>query len=143
MKTVWVINGPNLNFLGIREPDIYGHESYEALVSSCLAWGKDLGLTVACHQKNGEGELIDLLQEAYREGVAGIVLNAGAYTHYSYALRDAISSIAIPTVEVHLSDVENREDFRRISVIRPVVVKEIHGKGFLGYREALEFLSRS
>lgn len=139
MRNVVVINGPNLNMLGTREPDIYGSQTLGDLESYVVACGTDVGLAVETFQSNHEGELIDRLQEvgSYADGV---VLNAGALTHYSYALHDAIKGIEIPTVEVHLSNVHAREQWRMYSVIGPACVYSIFGRGFLGYADALRHL---
>lgn len=137
---IYVVNGPNLNFLGIREKKIYGTESYDDLVEFCKTIALQHGFDVEIFQSNSEGELIDILQSAYYNEIDGVVLNAGAYTHYSYAIRDAIASIQIPTVEVHLSNILEREDFRKISVIKEVCVASYFGKKFESYREALEHL---
>lgn len=146
-KTVWVLNGPNLNFLGIREPAVYGTQNYAALVSYVEEEGAKLRMNVRCFQSNHEGDLIDCLQNAYYEGVDGIVINPGALTHYSYALRDAIASVQIPTVEVHLSEIQEREAFRHISVTEPVCIAQISGLGFASYRQGLkqikEFLQKN
>ena len=143
MKHIWILNGPNLNFLGIREPAIYGKQDYKALEEAAQAWAQEEHIDIKMFQSNSEGTLIDILQKAYYEHIDGIVFNAGAYTHYSYAIRDAIASVQIPTVEVHLSDVNNREDFRKISVIRPVCVAEFHGHGFESYHEGLLYLIKT
>jgi len=135
-----IINGPNLNFLGIREPGIYGNETYEELIETVMAYGRGKGHVVEIFQSNSEGALIDYLQYCYFDQVDGIVFNPGAYTHYSYALRDAIASIKIPTVEVHLSAIHEREGFRRISVVEEVCVTQISGKKVNGYLEAIDFL---
>lgn len=144
---VWVMNGPNLNFLGIREPAVYGTQNYAALVSYVEQEGAKLGMKVCCMQSNHEGDLIDMLQNAYYEGVDGIIINPGALTHYSYALRDAIASVQIPAVEVHLSEIQEREDFRHISVTEPVCIAQISGLGFASYQEGLrrlkEFLQKN
>lgn len=137
---ILVVNGPNLNFLGIREPEVYGKETYEDLVNYLKEVAKEQNVEVEVKQSNYEGKIIDYLQEAYFEKVDGIVINPGAYTHYSYAIRDAISSIMIPTVEVHLSDITKREEFRKNSVIRDVCYKTIYGKHFKGYEEAIIIL---
>lgn len=144
---VWVMNGPNLNFLGIREPAIYGTQNYEALIQYVQQEGEKLGMEVRCLQSNHEGVLIDLLQEAYQQEIDGIVINPGALTHYSYALRDAIASVQIPTVEVHLSDIQGREEFRHISVTKEVCIDQISGHGFASYQMGLqkiaEFLQKN
>ena len=137
---IYVINGPNLNMLGIREPDKYGSESYESLIEMVKSHCKELGAEVVCYQSNHEGDLVDKIQEAYFEGCDGIVINPGAYTHTSIALLDAVKSVFIPTVEVHISKVEEREDFRQISYIRSACVKTITGQGLRGYIEAIDFL---
>jgi 3-dehydroquinate dehydratase-2 len=136
-----VMNGPNINFLGIREKGIYGTDSFEALEKMIRRKAEELGVTVELFQSNGEGELIDRLQKAYRDGVDGVVFNPGAYTHYSYALRDAIGSIApIPVIEVHISNVHKREEFRHTSVTAPVCLGQIVGLGLNGYLLAMEAL---
>lgn len=133
-----VINGPNLNFLGIREPGVYGSETYEDMVSMIKKYGKDHELDF--YQNNSEGKIIDYLQSCYYNRFNGIIINPGAYTHYSYAIRDAIKSISIPTVEVHLSNIHEREGFRSQSVVEDVCIKQIYGKKLLGYLEAIDFL---
>ena len=141
MKKILVINGPNLNLLGLREPAIYGNRDYKALEAFVLESGLDLGLQVECFQSNHEGEIVDKIQQAY--GVFdGIVINPAAYTHTSVAILDALKAVAIPTVEVHLSDVDSREEFRRHSFVSLYAEKVIKGKGFDGYREALEYFSK-
>ena len=138
MKRILVLNGPNLNMLGIREPEIYGKENYQSLVDFVLTSAKEYNLEVEIKQSNYEGELVTLIQNAY--GVFdGIVINAGAYTHTSVAILDALKAVAIPTVEVHLSDVNARDEFRKFSYISLYAEKVIVGKGFLGYKEALEY----
>lgn len=141
MKKILVINGPNLNLLGLREPAIYGTQDYKALETFVLESGLDLGLQVECFQSNHEGAIVDKIQQAY--GVFdGIVINPAAYTHTSVAILDALKAVAIPTVEVHLSDVDSREEFRRNSFVSLYAEKVIKGKGFDGYREALEHFSK-
>ncbi len=135
-----VINGPNLNMLGIREPGHYGTESFESLCHRIDEYAVKNGVEIEKYQSNHEGDLVDIIQKAYFDGVEGIVINPGAYTHTSIALRDALSSVKIPAVEVHISDVSNREDFRKISYVRDVCVKTISGHGVDGYFEALDFL---
>jgi 3-dehydroquinate dehydratase-2 len=137
---VLVINGPNLNFLGIRSTSIYGHEDYKSLVEKIMAYSKNEQVETECYQSNHEGAIIDRLQKAYYDGVDGIVINPGAYTHYSYAIRDAISSIQIPTVEVHISNIHEREAFRHVSVTKDVCEHQIVGKGLVGYLEAISYL---
>lgn len=142
MKKILVINGPNLNLLGLREPDIYGNRDYKALEVFVLENGLDLGLLVECFQSNHEGAIVDKIQQAY--GVFdGIVINPAAYTHTSVAILDALKAVSIPTVEVHLSDVDSREEFRRHSYVSLYAEKVIKGKGFEGYREALEHFSKN
>ena len=141
MKKILIINGPNLNLLGLREPAIYGTQDYKALETFVLESGLDLGLQVECFQSNHEGAIVDKIQQAY--GVFdGIVINPAAYTHTSVAILDALKAVAIPTVEVHLSDVDSREEFRRHSFVSLYAEKVIKGKGFDGYREALEHFSK-
>ena len=139
-KLYYIINGPNLNMLGAREPDIYGKDNYNSLVKSVKEKAKELGVRVKTYQSNHEGDLVDKIQEAYRKGADGIVINPGAYTHTSIAILDAVKSVKLPTVEVHISKVEEREDFRQVSYIRLAAVKTITGHGLKGYCEALEFL---
>ncbi|MBQ6873128.1 MAG: type II 3-dehydroquinate dehydratase [Clostridia bacterium] len=135
-----VINGPNLNMLGIREPGIYGNGTYEALCSMIREHCDKRGIEVSFFQSNHEGDLVDEIQRAY--GVCdGIVINPGAYTHTSVALLDAVKAVGIPTVEVHISDVSKREDFRQVSYIRLACVKTIAGQGFDGYLQAIDFLT--
>lgn len=135
---ILVINGPNLNMLGIREPGIYGERSFSALESFIKKSADELELDVSLFQSNHEGEIVDIIQSAY--GVFdGIVINPAAYTHTSVAILDALKAVGIPTVEVHLSDINSREEFRKHSYVSLVAKKTICGKGFDGYREALEF----
>lgn len=126
--------------LGIREPSHYGTETFEALCNRIVQKGVSTGNDITQYQSNHEGDLVDKIQEAYFTGVEGIVINPGAYTHTSIALRDAVSAVRIPTVEVHISDVNSREDFRKVSYIRDVCVKTISGHGTDGYMEAIDFL---
>ena len=136
---ILIINGPNINMLGIREPDIYGRTTYGDLCTQCLEYAKSVGVECEIYQSNHEGDLIDRIHSA-RPEFDGIILNAGAFTHYSYALRDAIASVAVPTVEVHMSNVDAREDFRRISVIGPVCIGSVSGFGSFSYHLALAAL---
>ncbi|MBO5931572.1 MAG: type II 3-dehydroquinate dehydratase [Clostridia bacterium] len=137
---LYIINGPSLNFLGIREPLHYGTTTYEGLLEMIRTHAKALGVEVECYQSNHEGDLVDKIQEAYYKKADGIVINPGAYTHTSIALLDAVKSVGIPTVEVHISKVEEREDFRQISYIRAACQKTITGHGVQGYLEAMDFL---
>ena len=130
---ILVINGPNLNFLGIREPGIYGKQDYNYLVNMIEEKCKECGCEVTCFQSNHEGAIIDRIQEAYFDGTQGIVINPGAYTHYSYAIRDAIACIDKPFIEVHMSNVHSREEFRHTSVISPVCKGVIAGFGTASY----------
>ena len=135
-----VINGPNLNMLGIREPGIYGNDNYETLVNVCKDAGRDLGFDeVEVFQSNHEGAIVDKIQEAYGT-VDGIVINPAAYTHTSVAILDALKAVSIPAVEVHISAVETREDFRQISYARLACFATITGEGLDGYRHALKLL---
>lgn len=136
---ILVLNGPNLNFLGIREPGIYGHQTYGHLVEMIEEKAKTLGVTVDIRQTNHEGTLVDWIQEAYGKA-DGIVFNPAAYTHTSVAILDAVKAVGIPTVEVHISDVSKREDFRQVSYVRSACVATIAGHGFDGYLEAMELL---
>ena len=137
---ILVINGPNLNMLGIREPDHYGRETYADLVEKIKQHCAQRGIEAELYQSNHEGALVDKIQEAYGSA-DGIVINPGAYTHTSIALLDAVKAVGIPTVEVHISKVEEREDFRQISYIRLACVKTITGHGTRGYLEAIDYLA--
>lgn len=137
---ILVINGPNLNFLGIREKGIYGTTDYAGLVKMIEEKGKVTGNEILVFQSNHEGAIIDRIQEAYFDGTEGIVINPGAFTHYSYAIRDALASVAMPKVEIHISDITKREEFRKISVTKEVCQKQIYGHGLDGYLEAIDFL---
>ena len=137
---VLVINGPNLNLLGVRRPEVYGTTTLAELEERCRAWGTALGIEVDTFQSNHEGDLIDRLHDALGSADA-VVLNPGALTHYSYALHDAIEAVALPVVEVHLSDTARREEWRARSVVSPACVATIGGHGVEGYREALELLA--
>ena len=139
MKKVLIINGPNLNLLGVREPEIYGRLSYADLVEFIKKSASECGLEVVCFQSNSEGAIIDEIQRAF--GVFdGIVINHAAYTHTSIAIPDAIKAVGLPTVEVHLSDISKREAYRQVSYTSSACLTTIAGKGFEGYREALELL---
>ncbi len=134
-----VLNGPNLNMLGIREPQIYGKETYKDLCDMINTFATEKGIEVEIYQSNHEGDLVDKIQSAYKNA-DGIVINPAAYTHTSVALLDALKAVGIPTVEVHISDVSLREDFRQISFVRSYCMATITGHGFNGYLEALELL---
>ena len=140
MKKIYIINGPNLNMLGIREPEHYGKESYATLIDMLKSHAENNGYEAVIFQSNHEGEIVDKIQEAYFCGADGIVINPGAYTHTSIAILDALKATAIPTVEVHVSKLEEREDFRQISYVRLASKKTITGHGLDGYIEAVDFL---
>ena len=135
---IYIINGPNLNMLGIREPEKYGVGTYRELCDTVKAHCDVIGAEAVFYQSNHEGDIVDKIQEAYFEGASGIVINPGAYTHTSIAILDAVLSTSLPCVEVHITDPDTREDFRRISYIRNAAFKTISGKGFLGYTEACD-----
>ena len=138
---ILVINGPNLNFLGIRDTGVYGTVNYEGLVKMIEEHAKSRGVEVECFQSNHEGAIIDRLQEAYRDEAAGIVINPGAYAHYSIAIRDALDSYhTIPKIEVHISDIKAREEFRHTSVTEPVCDGSVVGHGLKGYLEAMDMI---
>ena len=136
---ILVLNGPNLNMLGIREPNIYGANTYAELVRTIEEKARELGVRVDIRQTNHEGVLVDWIQEAYQK-FDGIVINPAAYTHTSVAILDAAKAVGVPMVEVHISDVKKREDFRQISYIRQACFKTVAGHGFSGYLEAMEYL---
>ena len=136
-----VLHGVNLNMLGQRDPAMYGTMTLSQLETMVYGWAKDLNATVRCWQTNSEGEYVTMIHEAVA-GTDGLIVNPGAWTHYSYAIRDALEIAGCPAVEVHLSDVESREEWRRRSVIADLVVGRVHGKGADGYREAVELLAR-
>lgn len=135
-----VINGPNINMLGIREPDIYGTESYAELIRMINTHAEKLGVEIENFQSNHEGAIVDKIQAAYFDGTGGIVINPAAYTHTSVAIADALKAVMIPTVEVHISAVETREAFRQISYVRDIAKKTITGRGLAGYIDAIDFL---
>ncbi len=137
---ILVINGPNLNFLGIREKSVYGNQDYQYLLDLIQKKAEDTGNEITVFQSNHEGAIIDRIQEAYFDGTQGIVINPGAYTHYSYAIRDALASITVPKVEIHISDITKREEFRKVSVTAPVCDKQIYGQGLEGYLQAIDFV---
>jgi len=138
---ILVVNGPNLNLLGLREPEIYGSRTYADLLELIRTEASLLGVEVSFVQSNHEGDLVDAIQNAYQP-MDGIIINPGAYTHTSIALLDAIKAVGVPTVEVHISDPDMREDFRRVSYIRPACVATIKGHGLEGYLEALRLLCK-
>ena len=138
---ILVINGPNLNMLGIRQPEIYGSATYEDLKAMIQEEADRLGVEVRFFQSNHEGALVDAIQQAYFEKVDGIIINPAAYTHTSVALLDAVKAVGIPTVEVHVSDPDSREEFRHVSYIRPACVGTVRGRGLPGYLEALRILA--
>lgn len=137
---ILVINGPNINMLGIREKEIYGSGSYDDLCDLIKKHADEKNIDVTLFQSNHEGDIVDEIQKAYKK-FDGIVINPAAYTHTSVAVLDALSAVKIPTVEVHISDVSKREDFRQISYVRLIAEKTIMGKGFSGYLEAMDYLS--
>ena len=138
-----IINGPNLNLLGKREPDIYGHETYAGLCRRIADYAAARGHQVRFVQSNHEGALIDAIQLAGEDGTRGIVINPGAYAHYSYAIYDALRAVDVPAVEVHISDITAREPFRAVSVTAPACVKTICGHGLRGYLEAMDYLKET
>lgn len=135
---ILVINGPNINFLGIREKKVYGTQDYDYLLGMIAGKGEETGSIIEVFQSNHEGAIIDRLQDSYFDGTEGIVINPGAYTHYSYAIRDALASIAVPKIEIHISDITAREEFRKVSVTEPVCDGQIYGKGLEGYLLAID-----
>lgn len=139
---ILVLNGPNLNFLGIREKEIYGNQDYDYLCQVLKEKAKDCQIELEIYQNNSEGALIDRIQQAYYEKVDGIVINPGAYTHYSYAIRDALASLVCPIIEVHISNIHKREEFRHTSVTAPVCTGQIVGLGISGYLLAIDALLR-
>ena len=136
---IYVLNGPNLNMLGVREPNIYGKTTYTELCEIIRSYAKENGVEVELYQSNHEGALVDKIQEAYFNGADGIIINPGAYTHTSIAILDAIKSTSLPTVEVHISKVDEREDFRKISYVALAAKERIIGHGVNGYKEALDY----
>lgn len=136
---ILVINGPNLNFLGIREKSVYGNQDYEYLKNMIAEKGREIGADIEVFQSNYEGGIIDRIQESYFDKTQAIVINPGAYTHYSYAIRDALASIVVPKVEIHISDITKRESFRQVSVTREVCDYQIYGRGLQGYLDAIDY----
>ncbi len=139
MKRILLLNGPNLNMLGVREPDIYGNDTLESIEREVVEYGEAHDVEVTCFQSNHEGDLIDRIHGAHGK-YDGIVYNPGAHTHYSWALRDAIASIDVPMIEVHISDVDSREEWRKVSVFDGVRAGLVKGKGRAGYLEAVDVI---
>ena len=139
---ILVINGPNINMLGIREKHLYGNNTYDDLVNMIKKWGSDNSVDVECYQSNSEGDIVTTIQNAYNK-IDGIVINAAAYTHTSVAILDALKAVNIRTVEVHLTDIYTRDEFRKHSYVSLYAEKVIVGKGFDGYIEALDYLKNS
>ena len=140
-KRIMVLNGPNLNMVGIREKNIYGTLSYQGIISLIQAEAAKRDVEVDCRQSNHEGDLVDWVQEAYFRQYDGIVINPGAYTHYSYAIHDALASVTtMKKVEIHISDITKREEFRKVSVTAPACDKQIYGQGLDGYLQAIDYI---
>lgn len=137
---ILVINGPNINFLGIREKSVYGTQDYDYLLQIIAEKGQEENCTIEVFQSNHEGAIIDRIQDSYFDGTEGIVINPGAYTHYSYAIRDALASVTVPKVEIHISNIMEREDFRKVSVTAPACDKQIYGEGLEGYLMAIDYV---
>lgn len=140
---ILVINGPNINFLGIREKGIYGTQDYQYLLDMIQNKAKECSCEIETFQSNHEGAIIDRIQESYYDGTQGIVINPGAYTHYSYAIRDALASVTVPKVEIHISDITRREDFRKISVTKDSCDEQIYGHGLEGYLMAIDLVIKN
>ena len=139
MSKILIINGPNLNFLGIREKNIYGTQDYDYLLKLIADKGEETGSVIEVFQTNHEGAIIDRIQDAYSDGTEGIIINPGAFTHYSYAIHDALASIEnIPKIEVHISDITSREEWRNVSVTAPACDAQIYGRGLNGYLDAID-----
>ena len=138
----YVINGPTINMLGIREPDIYGKTTYDSLIEMIKQWSKELSIDVVCLQSNVEGEIVNYIQEAYFQKADGIIINPAAYTHTSIAILDALKATNLPTIEVHISKVDEREDFRKKSFIKDYCIETITGQGVEGYHLALINLNK-
>ena len=136
-----ILNGPNINFLGIREPDVYGNSTYEDLKRTITDYAVTKGVEVTFYQSNHEGDIVDAIQNAYYDKLDGIVFNPAAYTHTSIAILDAVKAISIPTVEVHLSDVNSRDEFRRVSYVREACIDTVCGLGFGSYTKAIDLLA--
>jgi 3-dehydroquinate dehydratase-2 len=142
-RKIFVLNGPNLNLLGTRKTEVYGTSSLRDILRKLKKHARERVVKIKSYQSNHEGRLIDRVQSLAKMGYTGLIINPGAYTHYSYALRDAIEAAGIPTVEVHLSDISKREEFRRVSVIREVCIAQIKGHGPEGYLKALDAILES
>ena len=139
MSRLLIINGPNLNFLGIREKNIYGEQNYDSLLEMIGAKGYETGSKIEVFQSNHEGAIIDRIQDAYFDGTQAIIINPGAFTHYSYAIHDALASVkSLTKIEVHISDIKNREPWRSISVTAPACDQQIYGRGLKGYLDAID-----
>ncbi len=139
MSNLLIINGPNLNFLGIREKNVYGNEDYDHLLKLIEQKGEECGCRIEVFQTNHEGAIIDRIQDAYSDGTEAIIINPGAFTHYSYAIHDALASVTtIPKIEIHISDITAREEWRRVSVTAPACDKQIYGRGLKGYLDAID-----
>ena len=139
MSKLLIINGPNLNFLGIREKNIYGNEDYDYLLGLIGKKGEETGSQIEVFQSNHEGAIIDRIQDAYFDGTEAIIINPGAFTHYSYAIHDALASVTtMPKIEIHISDINVREEWRRVSVTAPACDKQIYGRGLQGYLDAID-----
>ena len=137
---ILVLNGPNMNLLGIREPSVYGVVSYQKMLDTIYDYGRKNNVEVRCFQSNHEGAIVDMIHNAYRQRYDGLIINPAAYTHTSIAIRDALKAVNIPTVEIHMSDVNEREEFRKIDYIKDVVKHSIVGHGVNGYLEAVDYL---
>jgi len=141
MKKILIINGPNLNMLGVREPEIYGKTSYVDLINLIKGWAAELGVEAVCFQSNHEGDIVDRIQQAYYDGIEGIVINPAAYTHTSIAILDALKAVGIPAAEVHISDINEREEFRHVSYAGMACEAHFIGLGLEGYKKAMEYLA--
>lgn len=137
---ILIVNGPNLNMLGKRNPEFYGSKTYEDLLDMIGEKAQALNMEVEVFQSNHEGALIDRIQDAYDDGTQGLIINPGAYTHYSYAIHDALEILDMPKVEIHISDINNRDEFRKVSVTAPACHKQIVGEGFEGYLHAMDIV---
>jgi len=140
VKRIHIINGPNINFTGIREKNIYGNFTLKDIENNIIQYAQSLGFDIECYQSNYEGDVIEYIQHCYYEKVDGIIINPGAWTHFNYAIRDAIASVNIPVIEVHMSNIHKREDFRHTSVTAPVCIGQICGFGDFGYIMAVSAL---